>query len=97
MYFIEIEIENVGFGGFYQDAEIWLAFVDDKGESTSWILESEMKGWKSGERRTLECTIEAGNGKLFLMGRRKRDGAVIRFGHAADGEGKVMLGNLMIL
>lgn len=94
LYSVEIDIENVGFAGCYQEAEMYLEFVDGEGSSSSWKLECRMKGWKSREHRTLNCTIEAGKGKLYLTARRTKDGAVIRFGNVSDEQGKVLLGVL---
>lgn len=94
-YQVDIEIENVGFASYYQEAEIYLEFTGGKGECISKVLEGQMKRWKSGELRKLTCTIEAGAGALFLSGRRKRDGAAIWFGNVSDEQGRVLLGDLL--
>lgn len=91
---VEIEIENTGFAGCYQEAEICLEYTDTSGTGVSEVLENRMKGWESKERRRYVCTIEAGAGGLFLAARRKRDGAVIRFGNVCDEKGRVFLGDL---
>lgn len=94
MYFVEIEIENTGFACFYQEAEIYLEYTDDRGMPYSRVLEYQMKGWKSKECRKLSCTIEDGDGELLLSARRKKDEAVIHFGNISDGQGRVLLGYL---
>ncbi len=94
-YRIEVEIENIGFAGFYQEAEICLEYIDKNGRQGSMTLESQMRGWKSGEARKLSCVAEACKGELFLTAKRTRDGATIRFANHADAEGKSMLGVLL--
>lgn len=93
-YRIETEIENVGFAAFYQEGEISLEYVDRDGNCCAKILERQMKGWRSGERRRLSCMAEAYSGLLFLSARRKEDGAQIRFANKTDVEGRMMLGHL---
>lgn len=91
---VEIEIENTGFAGCYQEAEICLEYTDTSGTDVSEVLEKGMKGWESKERRRYVRTMEAGAGGLFLSARRKKDGAVIRFGNVCDEKGRVFLGDL---
>jgi len=94
VYFAEIEVENTGFAGYYQEAEICLEYTDNSGVYSSEVLEPRMKGWKSKERRRLARTIEAGDGGVYLTARRKKDGAVIRFGNESDEQGRVLLGEI---
>lgn len=93
-YHIEAEIENIGFAAFYQEGEICLEYVDRNGNCCAKILEKQMKGWRSGERRRLSCIVEAYDGKLFVSARRKEDGVQIRFANKTDVEGRTMLGLL---
>lgn len=97
MYLVEIEVENTGFAGCYQEAEICLEFLDRSGAHSSEVLEGRMKGWESGERRRLSCMAAAQEGRLYLSARRKKDGAVIRFGNESDEEGRVFLGDMVRL
>ena len=94
IYHVEVEVENTGFAGYYQEAEIRLEYTDSSGADSSEVLEIRMKGWKSQEHRTLACTIEAGDGRLYVTARRKKDGAIIRFGNVSDGQGRVFLGEI---
>lgn len=87
-YRIEVEIENTGFGGFYQEAEIYVEYADRYGAQSTVILEERMKGWKSGEIRRLSCVAEAGEGQMALAARRKQDGRKIRFANQSDEKGK---------
>lgn len=91
---IEVEIENTGFAAFYQEGEIWLEYRDENGNCCAEILESRMKGWKSGEARKLSCAVNAHNGELFLAARRKTDGVSIRFANKCNVEGRITLGRL---
>ncbi len=93
-YLVEIEIENIGFAGFYQEAGFYLEFTDVEGMNSSKTADGCVKGWNSKECRTPACTIEAGDGGLFLAARRKKDGAVIYFGNGSDAQGRVLLGYL---
>lgn len=93
---VEVEIENTGFGGFYQEAAIDLEYVDRHGLLSRVVLEEQMKGWKSREIRRLSCMAEAGEGKMALSARRKRDGAKILFANQSGEEGKTVLGYLNI-
>lgn len=94
IYHVEVEVENTGFAGYYQEAEIRLEYTDSSGADSSEVLETRMKGWKSQEHRTLACTIEAGNVRLYVTARRKKDGAIIRFGNVSDEQGRVFLGEI---
>ena len=49
---------------------------------------------QSREHRTLACTIEPGDGRLYVTARRKKDGAMIRFGNVSDEQGRVFLGEI---
>ncbi len=91
---IEVEIENTGFGGFYQDAEICLEYIDGYGKKKTAVLEEQMKGWKSGELRRLCGIAETDKGRLFLSAVRKQDGARIIFANPSDEEGRTLLGCL---
>ena len=89
-----MEIENIGFAGFYQEAEICLEYEDRSGVQSTAVLESRLKGFRSGEVRRLSCVADACVGGLFLTASRKQDGARIRFANQSDKEGKAILGYL---
>lgn len=44
---LEIEIENCGFAGIFQEAEVWLE-VEENGKSRSIPVDCDVKKWKSG-------------------------------------------------
>lgn len=91
---VTIEVGNTGFAGFYQEAEIYLEHVDRRGLRSKVILESQMKGFRSGETRRLSCVAEAYNGEMSLTAIRKQDGARIHFANRSNEEGKAVLGYL---
>lgn len=93
-YRITVEIENTGFAGFYQEAEICLEYADRYGMRSKVVLEDQMKGFRSGERRKLSCVMENCCGEMFLTAIRRKDKVRIRFANRSDDEGKVMLGYL---
>lgn len=93
---IEAEIENTGFGGFYQEAGVDLEYTNRYGRQSTAVLEAQMKGWKSGETRHLSCMAEACQGQMFLTAKRKKDGARIRFANQSDREGRTAIGYLDI-
>lgn len=93
-YRVTVEIENIGFAGFYQEAEICLEYEDRSGVQSTAVLESRLKGFRSGEVRRLSCVADACVGGLFLTASRKQDGARIRFANQSDKEGKAILGYL---
>lgn len=88
---LELEIENTGFGGLYQEAAFWLEYGWEENVEKI-LLDDRLLGWKSGERRLLCCELQAPRGELFLRAERKRDGARIKFANFSDGEGRVLLG-----
>jgi hypothetical protein len=93
-YRVEVEIGNTGFGGFYQDGEIYLEYMDRYGEKSAVVAESRMRGWRSGEVRRLSCMVETGGGEIYLAAKRKHDGARIVFANPSDKEGRTLLGHL---
>lgn len=93
-YRVAVEIENIGFAGFYQEAEVCLEYADKSGIQSTVVLESRLKGFRSGEIRKLSCITDACDGRLFLTASRKKDGARIRFANQSDQDGKAVLGYL---
>jgi hypothetical protein len=91
---MEILVENVGFGSFYQEAALLLVCVGDDGQVCARAAAGEMKGWCAGEKRLLACDVELCNCEMRLEAERKRDGARIRFANASDEEGRAVLGRL---
>ena len=93
-YRVTVEIENTGFAGFYQEAEIYLEYTDRYGMQSSVVLDSQVKGFRGGEVRRLSCVAKDCDGGMFLVARRKQDGAKIRFANRSDEEGRAVLGHL---
>ena len=90
---VELEVENTGFAGFYQEADIFLEYRTADGEVRQSGLDSKLLGWKSGEKRRYVCELEACSVALYLTAVRRRDGMRILFAHSSDEKGKVFLGS----
>lgn len=94
-YLVEIELENIGFGGFYQEAEICLEYADSEGVCRRTGPIYQMKGFRSDESRTISCTMEAGEGDLMLYAERLPDHRRIFFANRSDTQGRVRLGSIL--
>lgn len=94
-YRVVVDIENTGFAGFYQEAEICLEYAGRNGLRSTVVLDSQMKGFGSGEVRRLSCVAEECDGGMFLTAKRKRDGTVIHFANQSDEEGRAVLGYII--
>ncbi len=94
MCILEVEVENIGFGGFYQEAELWLEMAEGGGKNISPGPVWQMKGWRGGEKRRLAWEIVPADCDFFLAAKRKRDGMAIRFANSLDEEGRAVLGHL---
>lgn len=93
---VELEVENTGFAGFYQDADIFLEYRTLDGEYRQTVLDSKLRGWQSGEKRQYTCEVEVCSTDLFLTAVRKQGGTRILFAHSSDAEGRVLLGRLSL-
>lgn len=93
---LEVEIENVGFGGLYQEAELCPECLDENGVKSCLEKRGPMRGWGSGEARKFSWAVDVCACELYLTARRKRDGAVIRFANRSDSEGRVYLGSVRL-
>lgn len=91
---VEVEVENIGFGGVYQEAELYLESLDEREQSCIVEPMQQMEGWCSGEKRQFSWKVEPGNYELYLAARRKWDGMRIRFANLSDSEGRTFLGRI---
>ena len=89
-----LEIENSGFGGLFQEAELFLLLKS--GEKTEELpIETDFGTWAGEEKRRLEVHLEPEIAELYLKLRRKKDGAPIRFANEGSGD-RFFLGSLHI-
>lgn len=93
---LEVEIENVGFGSLYQEAELCLECLEEDGKRFCVEPKGQMKSWGSGEAKKFSWNVDARACGLYLTARRKRDGAAIRFANRSDSEGRVLLGSVSL-
>ncbi|MCM1325055.1 MAG: DUF4832 domain-containing protein [Bacteroidales bacterium] len=91
---VEIAIENVGFAGFYQDAEVFLECWGEGNRLSSFQIDCDMTKWKAGKVQKISCEIDLQDGILYLYARRKQDGRCIRFANLSREDGRAELGSL---
>ncbi len=90
----EIRIQNIGFAGYYQNAELYLECRKAGAPACRAEPAYQMKGWKSGEIRRFSWMVEAGTEELLLTAERTKDQTRICFANKSDAEGKVRLGSM---
>lgn len=91
---LTLTVRNVGFSGFYQEAEVWLILTDRDGREHEYLTDWDIRDWKSGQ--TVSCTwkIPCCEGKLWLSARRKWDRETIWFANGSTQQGRVPVGEL---
>ena len=92
---ITITIENVGFANLYQEAELFLEWVNEEGVKYSKRLEHDLRDWNSGEVQMISIQTALENTTLYLFAKRKKDGKYIYFANQNINEGRVFLGRIM--
>ena len=89
-----LEIQNCGFGGFFQEAELFL--ILKSGEKRETIpIPGDFSTGAGGEKKSLEIRIEPQIAELFLELRRKKDGKIIRFANEESAD-CLFLGSLRL-
>jgi len=91
---VSIQVENVGFANFYQEAEVLLEWIDSEGSLHTQNIECDMRAWECGSVQTISGEIELMNCKLYLSARRKQDGRRICFANQTGRGGWVLLGQV---
>lgn len=91
---IAIEVQNVGFANLYFDVEVCVEWAGNHGQTKSLPLKTDMKKWESDSVHCITCTMEACEGMLYLLAKRKNDGRQIRFANCMDEQGRAILGFL---
>lgn len=91
---ITITVENVGFANFYQEADVFLEWVNADGKGYAKCLDCDMRTWDSGSTQTIIGEISPTNCSLYLAARRRRDGRKIYFANQCDKRGRVFLGEI---
>ena len=89
-----ISIENVGFANFYQDAEVYLHWIDAENRMYQNLIETDMRDWNSGTISCIETDINVGKYFLYLSAIRKKDNRIIYFANPSDRSGRVFLGQI---
>ncbi|MBO4981512.1 MAG: DUF4832 domain-containing protein [Lachnospiraceae bacterium] len=96
MCFVEIGIENTGFANCYQEAEVFLVWMDKLGNMGEILLDCDIRTWERGRVETVGSFLKVLDCELFLAARRKWDGACIRFANRSDEQGRAVLGSLCL-
>lgn len=94
--YLEVVIENHGFSGFYEEAELFLIIEENTGKTVLRDVKANDSEWKSEKRIVLWIPLaavetEAAESKVFLQMRRKRDHKIIRFANEGADD-RVLLG-----
>ena len=91
---LTLTVENSGFSGFYQEAEVWLVLREEAGQERRILTGWDIREWKSGQAVSLHSPVPGEAGTLWLCARRKWDGAPIPFANASNEPGLVRIGEL---
>ena len=91
---LTLTVENSGFSGFYQEAEVWIVLQDEAGQESRILTGWDIREWKSGQAVSLHSPVPWGAGTLWLWARRKWDGAAIPFANMSNEQGWVRIGEL---
>lgn len=91
---VSVTIENTGFAGCYQEAEVCLEWINELGEHGEVIVSSDIRTWDSGTLQCISCNITLTACELYLSARRKADGRRIYFANTTDDKGRVFLGKI---
>ncbi len=92
---IQIDIENVGFANFYQDAVVYLEWIDEKNQLFRKEIFTDMRGWNASAVTTICTDIDAQNCYVYLSALRKKDERIIYFANPSDRSGRVFLGQFL--
>ena len=91
---VTLTIRNVGFSGFYQEAEALLVLTDEAGHRSEYLTDWDARMWKRGENHSISWKIPYRKGRLYLLVRRKWDHEPIRFANLSTEQGLVPIGAL---
>lgn len=91
---VTLTLQNVGFSGFYQDAEVRLLLIGKDGQKKEYLTDWDIKEWKSGQTYSLTWSIPCCEGMLYLSATRKWDHEAIRFSNQSTEQGWVLIGSL---
>jgi len=91
---LQIFIENAGFANCYQEAEVYLHWIDDGNEMHNKLLNTDVCNWNSRTVSCIETEINVGKYFLYLTAVRKKDSRIIYFANSCDKSGRVYLGQI---
>ena len=91
---ITLTVQNVGFSGFYQEAEVRLMLTDRDGQEKEYLTDWDIRAWKSGQTISRKWRIPCCEGKIWLSVRRKWDQETVWFANESTEQGWVYVGEL---
>lgn len=91
---LTLTVRNVGFSGFYQEAEVRLILTDRDGREKEYLTDWDVREWRSGQTISRTWKIPCCEGNLWLSARRKWDCETIRFANESSEQGWVPVGEL---
>lgn len=92
---ITIDIENVGFANFYQDAIVYLEWIDENNQLYQKEIVTDMKKWNPSVVTTICTDMDIQASYVYLSAIRKQDDKIIYFANPCDRSGRVFLGQFL--
>lgn len=93
-FLLQIEMQNSGFAGFYQEAELFFELKSTDGETDRIKSDVDIRTLGSGAKQWISAGFSLKEGELYLSVRRKKDGKIICFANNAEETGRVFLGRI---
>lgn len=91
---LTLTIQNTGFSGFYQEAEVRLILTDRDGQEREYLTDWDIREWKSGQAISCAWKVPCREGNLWLSARRKWDRETVWFANESTEQGWVPVGEL---
>lgn len=92
---ITIDIENVGFANFYQDAIVFLEWINESNEISRKEIVTDIKLWNASSTTCISTEFRMQNCYVYLSAWRKADEKTIYFANPSDRSGRVFLGQFL--
>ena len=91
---LNLKIENTGYAGFYQEAQICLICVDETGRQLEFETDWDIREWKGGRITSLSWVISECRGMIYLSAKRRWDHRTIYFANRSIEQGWIPIGRL---
>lgn len=95
--YLEIQVENTGFGNLCQEAEVFLVLEGQDGQQRELPLSADPRCWEAGKTAVISADIiDPATATVYLAIRRKTDAGYLQFANQGQREGLVVLGTLKV-